>query len=488
MPRRTWVIPTGQNAHHNGGRGAWSRPRIGPNRFANGQDRSLPTPTQRRSDLPTAQRPGRTLTLAYFLGPLGPWASNAGRENRFWLLIGIAATLMGFVALWQGQDMTWRLQHGSGYGVLWMTLFGISWFGTCIAWSQGVAMAGLEVSGGMNRLPKSVGNPWFIGFMGALFPGFGLALSGYPRRAAVAILGYCALGLGALVLLNGRDLWTWNKISHYGGFPVPKLEILYLAALGLAVIGMVGWLVQFLDGIRLAQRKAHAASEHGDAFAFALLTAMAVFALVFRPSAFAAEFDHLAEWGEAKGFRITPYMFATLATHLDPSRPDYAMRVADIEEARGHKAAARSIRTDIHSDWAIYRSFVKPVTKKTPTSPVATLGGPTAPVSPPVTATSAGVGQAAPTPVATATGTAQTSATAPTAAVPMGPEPPPLSQGVATSSSPVKITTAAPATKTSTTATKKSSGTSSKVTTTKKTTKKSPTVHRSSPTTTTKTP
>src|SRR6185503_11145341 len=132
----------------------------------------------------------------------------------------------------------------------------ISWFGTCVAWSQGVTMAGHEVSGGMNRLPKAIGNPWFIGFMGAIFPGFGLSLSGYPRRAGIAILGYCALGLGALVLMNGRDLWTWNKISHYGGFPIPKLELVYLVAGGLALLGMVGWLVQLLDGIRLAGRKA----------------------------------------------------------------------------------------------------------------------------------------------------------------------------------------------------------------------------------------
>lgn len=474
MPRRTWVIPTGQNPHHNGGRGAWSRPRMATNRFANGHDRTLPTPTQRRSDLPTAQRPGRTLTLAYFLGPLGPWASNAGRENRFWLLIGIAATLIGFGALWQGQDMTWRLQHGSGYGVLWMMLFGISWFGTCLAWSQGVAMAGLEVSGGMNRLPKAVGNPWFIGFMGAFFPGFGLALSGYPRRAATAILSYCALGLGALVLMNGRDLWTWNKISHYGGFPVPKLEILYLAALGLAVIGVVGWLVQFLDGIRLAQRKAHATSDHGDVFAFALLTAMAVFALAFRPSAFAAEFDHMAEWGQAKGFRITPYLFATLATHLDPSRPDYAIRVADIEEARGHKAAAKAIRTELHSDWAIYRSFAEPVTKSPAKAQLSGMLGQTAPPMP--------AGQ----PVQTVTGPAQTAAQ-----VPLGPEPPPVAQstalasptaassvtqGVIPPSSPVKITSASPAptTKTTTTTAKP---------TTKTTKKKTATVHRSSPTT-----
>jgi len=476
MPRRTWVIPTGQNAAHNGGRSAWARPRMPHSRVANGNERSLPTPTQRRSDLPTAQRPGRTLTLAYFLGPLGPIASNAGRANRFWLLIGAASTLIGLMALWQGQDLTWRLQHGSGYGALWLALFGISWFGTCVAWSQGVAMAGHEVSGGMNRLPKAVGNPGFIGFMGALFPGFGLSLSGYPRRAGIAILGYCAFGLGALVLMNGRDLWTWNKISHYGGFPIPKLELMYLVAGGLALIGIVGWLVQLLDGIRLAQRKAHTGSDRGDAFAFALMATLAIFAMVFRPTAFAAEFDHLAELGQSRGLRITPYMLATMATHLDPSRPDYAMRVADIEEARGHKAAARAIRTEIHSDWAIYRSFVEPVTKKTAPAQAASMMDGTAPPTP--------AGQM----VQTVTGPAQTGAQ-----VPMGPEPPPVtqstaasspsevptsassvSQGVAAPSSPVKITTA---TKSATTTTK--AATTKPKTTKKKTT----TVSRSSPTT-----
>jgi hypothetical protein len=481
MPKRTWVIPTGQTAHQNGGRSAWARPRMPHSRIANGHERSLPSPTQRRSDLPTAQRPGRTLTLAYFLGPLGPLASNAGRANRFWLLIGAASAAIGLVALFQGQDMTWRLQHGSGYGVLWLTLFGISWFGTCLAWSQGMVMAGQEVSGGMNRLPKSVGNPWFIGFLGAMFPGLGLSLSGYPRRAGIAILGYCALGLGALVLLNGRDLWKWNKISHYGGFPIPKLELVYLAAGALAVIGIVGWLVQLLDGIRLSQRKAHAGSEHGDVFAFALLATMAVFAAVFRPSAFAAEFDHLAELGESKGFRITPYMFATMATHLDPSRPDYAMRVADIQEAQGHKAAAKAIRTEIHSDWAIYRSFAEPVTHKTGAAQAAGLSGPATPVP---------GGQliqtvSGPEPAVTQ--------------VPMGPEPPPtlskatttsspVTQGVAAASSPVKITAVKPTTSSKTGTTKATTSTKSATTKTKSTTS----VHRSSPTkstaTTTKTP
>jgi hypothetical protein len=510
MPRRTWVIPSGQNAHHNGGRSAWARPRMPHSRMANGPERSVPTPTQRRSDLPTAQRPGRTLTLAYFLGPLGPIASNAGRANRFWLLIGAASTLIGLVALWQGQDMTWRLQHGSGYGVLWLTLFAISWFGTCVAWSQGVTMAGHEVSGGMNRLPKAIGNPWFIGFMGAIFPGFGLSLSGYPRRAGIAILGYCALGLGALVLMNGRDLWTWNKISHYGGFPIPKLELVYLVAGGLALLGIVGWLVQLLDGIRLAERKAHAVSDHGDVFAFALMATLAISALVFRPAAFAAEFDHLAEWGQSKGFRITPYIFANLATHLDPSRPDYAMRVADIEESRGHKVAAKAIRTEIHSDWAIYRSFAQPVIKRPVQAQAASFDGPNPAVSPSVTVPSTGPVRPGPEPLGATTGPVQT-----VTQVPMGPEPAPVvsqttatssptespasassvTQGVAAPPSPVKITSASPAptTKATTTTTKATSTTKAATTppkaTVKTTKKKTATVHRSSPTTaTTKTP
>jgi len=416
-------------------------------------------------------------------------ASNAGRDNLFWFLVGAASTLIGLVAVWQGQDMSWRLQHGSGYGVLWLALYCIAWFGTCVAWSRGVTMAGLEVSGGMNRMPKVAGNPWFIGFMGAIFPGFGLSLSGYPRRAGMAILGYCALGLGMLVLMNGRDLWTWNKISHYGGFPIPKLELTYLVAGGLALIGMVGWVVQVLDGVRLAQRKASAGSEHGDVFAFALIATMAIFALVFRPAAFAAEFDHLAEWGQAKGFQITPYMFASVATRLDPSRPDYAMRVADIEDARGHKASAKAIRTEVHSDWAIYRSYAEPVAKKT--APVQAAGM---------------TGQVPPTPAGQLIQTVTGPEPAP---VPIGPEPPPaasaapttstpVSQGVAaTPSSPVKITatptksTTTP-TKTTSTTTKPTSTTTKATTTTAKptakTTKKTTTVHRSSPTTTTTTP
>jgi hypothetical protein len=241
-------------------------------------------------------------------------------------------------------------------------------------------------------------------------------------------------------------------------------------------------------------------SDHGDVFAFALIATMAIFAVVFRPAAFAAEFDHLAELGQSKGFRITPYVFATLATHLDPSRPDYAMRVADIEDARGHKADAKNIRTEIHSDWAIYRAFAKPVTKKTAPVQAASIGGSPAPARTVTTP-----GPAAPAPGGQLVQTVTSPEPSPSN-VPMGPELPPVTQttapstpgsasavtqGVAAPASPVKITTASPtpATKTTTTTTKttstKAATTTVKPTTkTTKTTKKTATVHRSSPTTT----
>ena len=418
MPKKTWVIPAGNTPYQNGGRGAWTRPRISRNRFAKAEE--LPSPTQRRSDLPTAQHPGRTLTLAYFLGPLGACVTESGRGNLFWLLTGITASVIGLLSLWQGQDMPSRLQHGSGYGMLWLTLWATSWIGVCLAWSRGVTMAGLEVKGGMNRLPKGLGNPWVVGIFGAIFPGYGLLLAGYPRRAGLAILSCCALCLGLLVLLNGHALWKWNKISHYGGFPVTTLEMAYLAALGLTLLGAVGWLVQMLDGVRLAQRKTYAGSDHGDAFAFALMAAIAVFAAVFRPAAFAAEFDHVAEWGEQKGFRVIPITFATAAMHLDPSRPDYALRAASIHESMGHKRTARELRADLHGDWAIYRAFAEPIVKR--------------PEMPKVETT------VVPSPVATTVQSAATGAPATMSQKPLGPEPPPVAQSVAEPPSPVKIT------------------------------------------------
>jgi hypothetical protein len=450
MPKKTWVIPAGQSVHTNGGRGAWARPRLSRNRFKSAAERSLPTPTQRRSDLPTALKPGRTLTQAYFLGPLGALASYAGRANRFWLLTGISATTLALLTFWQGHDMAFKLERGSGYGVLWLGLWAMSWLGMCLAWSRGITMAGLEVGGGLSRLPKSLGNPWLIGVLGALFPGLGLLLSGYPRRAGWAVLGFGGAVLSALVLANGRALWKWNHVSHYGGFPPTTLEWMFIAAAGLGLIGLVGWLVQLLDGIRLAGRKAFAESGHGDAFAIALVTAMAAFAIVFRPAVFAAEFDHGAEWGQSKGLRITPLALAGAAMHLDPSRPDYAMRVADLEDAMGNKWEARQIRAKVYSDWAIYRAFAEPMTKKTrPARPDPLVG---AAVPPPAVAP-----------------TAPALATMSEPSVPPAPEPQPPAEPVVKPTSPVKITAAEPTSPPRATATKPVVQ-STKSTVTKKTT------------------
>jgi hypothetical protein len=93
--------------------------------------------------------------------------------------------------------------------------------------------------------------------------------------------------------------------------------------------------------------------ERGDRFGPPPLLAL-VGGAGFRPRLWAAECDLRAEWAESHGLRFTPLGLAELARHLDPSRPDYALRAARLNESLGRQAAAETIERNLGSSWSLY--------------------------------------------------------------------------------------------------------------------------------------
>jgi hypothetical protein len=252
-------------------------------------------------------------------------------------------------------EIAGALRQGQGLGFLLLGLALLTLILGTAAMAQGVKAGGEEASRAASGRPRAHPSPFLALVLGLVFPGLGLHLSRSPGRAAAALAGVGALGVGAIVLWFAAPLWTWNHVSRFGVVSDTTLEIAYLAAASFCFFGVVSWIAQALDGMRQAGfLSPPAATARGDRFGLALLLALAVFGAGFRPRLWAAEFDLRAEWAEAHGLRLTPLGLAELARHLDPSRPDYALRAARLNEALGRQAAAKTIETNLGSSWSLY--------------------------------------------------------------------------------------------------------------------------------------
>lgn len=301
-----------------------------------------------------------TLTvLAYLLGPLSILATSHGRQSKLWISIGIVSVVvLEFIVL--RAKAIFSPSGGPGIGfVIWALIAFVMTLAGFAAWARGVHLLGTCRGWHMRRLPGWVREPGIAAILGLVVPGFGLYVAGHHRRAVCALLGACAAVVSTLVLWLAPGLWRWNQTA--GALPAQSdaLERVFLVMGAVGLLGMLAWIIQWLDGVRLAgYRTGRDEGAPGDWAAAALLVAIVAFLTMFHPTNVAETLDNLAVSTRLDGLRVIPLYASEAAMRLDPSQPAYALHAVEMNESLGRTEAARAMRRGLDERWKAYEMMV----------------------------------------------------------------------------------------------------------------------------------
>jgi hypothetical protein len=177
-----------------------------------------------------------------------------------------------------------------------------------------------------------------------------LVLAGYPGRGGAVVAGFGPLAVGLLIVLLGRHLWR----AQPGGGGVlsgATLEWILLASTAVVGLGVVLWLVQILDGVRLASPRLRTRASHSDLLAVILLIALASAPWLLRPSHLAASAEGWADTLEGEGMQVVPLFLVRGAAWIDPGDPLHTLHAARLHEALGQDRKARALREDLRQRW-----------------------------------------------------------------------------------------------------------------------------------------
>lgn len=278
---------------------------------------------------------GVPLILSYMAGPLSILATAAGRGSRAWTAISLLGAGSAVATAWLWSRLPW---HRAGFhavvGAIALAAAAVSL--CCAAWTRHIVSAGRREAPRIRRSPGWLRSSAAAGFLGTIVPGMGLFVTGHPARAAAAVWAAGLAGLAAAVVSKAGRLWDLNRVA--GSFAVDPviLERILIVAAGVAVAGAVAWIVQILDGIRLAGDRPNPVPR-GSVFSLALVAALVLMAATFDASVVAGALDRGAEATATRGMREIPFYLARTASALDPSRPAYACRAIKMGERYGKR-------------------------------------------------------------------------------------------------------------------------------------------------------
>ncbi|MBN1885082.1 MAG: hypothetical protein JW876_06125 [Candidatus Krumholzibacteriota bacterium] len=304
------------------------------------------TARENRSGAPGARAErasGVPAILSCMAGPFSILATSAGRRSRAWMAIALlgAGSATATAVLWT--RIPWP-EIGFPAAVAMIAAAAAAAVSCCLAWTRGIVLAGREEARRMRRSPGWLRSRAAAGLIGSVFPGMGLFVSGHHARAAAALWVVCLAGIAAVTLTKAGLLWDLNAFAGPYGVDAGFLERFLIAAAAVAAAGVVAWVVQALDGIRLAGPRRNDVPR-GNAVSLALVAALALMAFTFDASVVAGALDAGAAAAAGKGMREIPFQLARAAAVLDPSRPAYACRVIEMGERCGkHDYAARTRR------------------------------------------------------------------------------------------------------------------------------------------------
>jgi len=314
----------------------------------------------RRASRPIDEKGSPLLAfLSYLAGPYAILTTRRGRESRFWVAVAIVSGLAAAIIAARAKGI-FSAPHGAGTGfIIWLSIACIAVFMGFAAWARGAALLGRHKGWLLRRLPGWVRHPTAAGALGLLVPGFGLFIAEHAKRAACALCATCALVISALIFWQAPELWRLSQVGILKGH-ADVLEHVFIVLGFVALFGAFAWIVQALDGARLAGlRKDDAPRPQGDWAAVALVAAIVALLVTVKPARVAETIDRFGVSLREDGLRVIPLHAAQTAMRLDPSRPEYAVQAIEINEAMGRPGEALMLRRDLAERWKPYERMLR---------------------------------------------------------------------------------------------------------------------------------
>ena len=291
---------------------------------------------------------GVSLIFSYLAGPLSLLATRRGRKSRFWSGVSVISVLIFLIVIWMWRGFShWSTQENAVGAVMLLAVVAAAIAGFS-AWTRAVVLAGRYEGTRLRRSPDWIRGPVAAGLFGIICPGMGLFVAGRSKRAAAALWMACLTGISLLVLL--KAVWLWNFNAYAGVFAVrpETLEYVLMGASAAVVLGGLAWVVQALNGARLAGRASNRKTvSRRNWAAVALLISLIAFSILSRPAVIAEALDRGAAVASSEGMKIIPLHLSRAAILLDPSRPGYVIRAIGLYESNGNQVTADTMRREL---------------------------------------------------------------------------------------------------------------------------------------------
>lgn len=295
------------------------------------------------------------IAMTYLPGPLAALVvPGAGRLSKASALL--FAAIWG-AALWQRPHLDAVFRAGpwalAGLGA---ALFAAAALGF-VAWSGAVVRTGRELKPRLPRFPAWVHSPPVILILGTCLPGLGLLLAGRRRRAGWAVWTLFPVLWCTAVIVHSPVLWNFHLARGWDRAVSSRLETVFIVSGVAGLCGVVLWIMQALDGMRLeiAWRE-RGRRPRSDWAAGVLLAAIAALLVSAKPASVAADLDALALSASNDDLVLCPAGLTWMAVRLDPSRPVYELHLADAYEALGWDRRAETVRVSLDGRWRAYEA------------------------------------------------------------------------------------------------------------------------------------
>ncbi len=291
---------------------------------------------------------GVPLILSYLAGPLSVLATRRGRRSRFWAGLSVFSVILFIIVIWMWRGLSYWSTRENPVGAVMLLAAAVAAISGFSAWTRAVVLAGRYEGPRLRRSPAWIRGPWAAGLFGIICPGMGLFVAGRSKLAAAALWMACMSVISLLVL--SRAAWLWNFNAYAGAYALrpDTLEYVLMGASAAAVLGGLAWVVQALNGARLAGRASNRkTASRRNLAAVALLISIIAFSILSRPAVVAESLDRGAAVASSEGMRIIPLHFSRAAIRLDPSRPGYVIRAIGLYEDYGDQATADAMRREL---------------------------------------------------------------------------------------------------------------------------------------------
>ena len=290
---------------------------------------------------PTPRERWIRVLMAYVLGPIALMIKPAGQRRIYWAILGAVSVVAGAYLLLGRASFNAMIGTTDNGVFIWIALVTFVFLAAATAWARAVAVSGRDHPPLASISPRKMRNPLAVGAVSLVFPGLGLLLQGKTRRAAAVLWTVGPMVAALVILSNWSLLWNQSQWSVPAGSSGLALEIVFVVAAVLALVTLLIWIVQALDGARRFCTTPGSLLR-ADVVSVALLVTVIAFVSTVRPVPFAESLSASSEGLHQNGFRLIPLVMSESAARLDPASPVHLANAAVLNEELGMKDAARA--------------------------------------------------------------------------------------------------------------------------------------------------